>query len=44
MTDNLNTFSYNILIANLHEMNNFVNKEISNNYSKKLSLKIIAKY
>ena len=35
MTDNLNTFSYNILIANLHEMNNFVNKEISNNYSKK---------
>ena len=35
MTDNLNSFSYNILIANLHEMNNFISKEISNNYSKK---------
>ena len=29
MTDNLNSFSYNILIANLHEMNNFLVKEIS---------------
>ncbi len=35
MTDNLNSFSYNILIANLHEMNNFINKEITNNYTKK---------
>ncbi len=35
MTDSLNSFSYNILIANLHEMNNFITKEISNNYSKK---------
>ena len=34
MTDNLETFSYNILIANLHEMNNYINKEISNNYTK----------
>ena len=35
MTDNLNSFSYNILVANLHEMNNFISKEISNIYSKK---------
>ena len=35
MTDNLETFSYNILIANLHEMNNFFNKEISNKFTKK---------
>ena len=33
--DNLNNFSYNKLIANLHEMYGFLNKEISNNYSKK---------
>ena len=35
MTVNLNTFSYNILIANLHEMYSFLNKEITNNYTKK---------
>jgi len=35
MTHNLETFSYNILIANLHEMNNFFNKEISSKYTKK---------
>ena len=35
MTDNLETFSYNILIANLHEMHNFFNKEIFNKYTKK---------
>ena len=35
MTDNLESFSYNILIANLHEMNNFINKEILNKYRKK---------
>ena len=34
MTENLETFSYNILIANLHDMNNYINKEISNNYTK----------
>ena len=34
MTDNLNSFSYNILIANLHEMYTFINKEIVNQYSR----------
>ena len=33
MTDSLNTFSYNVLIANLHEMHNFLIKEIINGYS-----------
>ena len=35
MTDALNAFSYNILIANLHEMQNFFYKELSNKYTKK---------
>ena len=35
MNDNLNNFSYNILIANLHEMLNFFSKELQNNYKKK---------
>ena len=35
MTDSLNSFSYNILIANLHEMYAFLNKEIENQYTKK---------
>ena len=35
MTYNLQTFSYNKLIANLHEMYSFLNKEISNNYTAK---------
>ena len=34
MTDNLNSFSYNILIANLHEMYTFLIKEIKNGYKK----------
>ncbi len=34
MTDNLNSFSYNVLIASLHEMYTFLNKEINNEYSK----------
>ena len=34
MNDNLNSFSYNILIANLHEMHNFFSKELKNNYRK----------
>ena len=33
MTNNLNSFSYNILIANLHEMNAFFLKEIKNEYT-----------
>ena len=35
MTDALNAFSYNILIANLHEMQNFFNKELIKKYTKK---------
>ena len=35
MTDSLNNFSYNILIANLHEMQNFFSKELDKNYTKK---------
>ena len=35
MTDSLKSFSYNILIANLHEMYAFLNKEIENQYTKK---------
>ena len=32
MTNNLDNFSYNILIANLHEMQNFFSKELNENY------------
>ena len=35
MTDCLNTFSYNILIANLHEMQKFFSKELDKKYTKK---------
>ena len=35
MTDSLNNFSYNILVANLHEMQNFFSKELNKNYTKK---------
>ena len=35
MTTCLENFSYNILIANLHEMQNFFVKELNNKYSKK---------
>ncbi len=34
MTDNLSSFSYNVLIANLHEMYSYLNKEINNQYTK----------
>ena len=34
MTDSLNNFSYNILIANLHEMQNFFSKELEHKYTK----------
>ena len=34
MTDNLNSFSYNVLIAGIHEMCTFLNKETSNKYTK----------
>ena len=35
MTDNLSAFSYNIIVANFHEMHSFFNKEIKNGYSAK---------
>ncbi|MDA9733219.1 leucine--tRNA ligase [Candidatus Pelagibacter sp.] len=35
MTNNLDNFSYNILIANLHEMQNFFSKELNANYTPK---------
>ena len=35
MTDNLNSFSYNVLIANLHEMHSFLSKEIKQMYTEK---------
>ncbi len=35
MTNNLSLFSYNVLIANLHELYNYLNKEIKNQYTKK---------
>jgi leucyl-tRNA synthetase len=35
MTDNLTSFSYNVLIANLHEICSFLNKEINKKYTKK---------
>ncbi len=34
MTDNLNNFSYNIVIANMHEMYAFLLKEVEKKYSK----------
>ena len=36
ITDNLENFSYNKIIANLHEMYSFFNKEIKKNYRKKI--------
>ena len=35
ITENLENFNYNILIANIHEMHTYMNKEINNKYSKK---------
>ena len=32
--DNLDNFNYNVIIANLHEMHSFLNKEIDNEYKK----------
>ena len=34
ITDNLENFSYNKIVANLHEMHSFVSKQIENNYTK----------
>ena len=35
ITDNLSSFSYNVLIANFHEIYSFLVKEINNKYTKK---------
>ena len=35
MTDNLSSFSYNVLIANLHEIYSFLNREVEKKYTKK---------
>ena len=35
ITDNLENFSYNKIVANLHEMHSFMSKQIENNYTKK---------
>jgi leucyl-tRNA synthetase len=35
ITDNLNNFSYNIIIANLHEMHSYLIKTVEKKYSKK---------
>ena len=35
ITENLENFNYNIIIANIHEMHTFMGKEINNKYSKK---------
>jgi len=34
ITNNLNNFSYNIAVANLHELYSFLNKEMRNEYTK----------
>ena len=36
METNLNNFNYNIIIASLHEMQNFLSKEIGKGYSQKI--------
>ena len=38
MTNNLENFHYNVIIANLHEMHSFLVKEINNRYQKKTIL------
>ena len=38
ITHNLEIFSYNIIIANLHEMNSFLTKEISKGFKKETIL------
>ena len=38
VTENLENFSYNKIVANLHEMYSFISKQIENNYTKKTLL------
>ncbi len=39
ITHNLNNFNYNIIIANIHEMHSYVNKEINYKYKKETLIK-----
>ncbi len=43
ITENLNNFSYNIVIANIHEMQSFMIKEIEKEYTKNTLLKNYSK-
>ena len=43
VNNSLDNFSYNILIANLHEMQNYFSKEINKKYKKETYLKIMEK-
>jgi len=36
ITQNLDNFSYNIIVANIHELHTFISKEIDKNYEKNL--------
>ena len=38
LTENLENFSYNKIVANIHEMHSFVSKQIEKNYTKKTLL------
>ncbi len=38
VTENLENFSYNKIVANLHEMHSYVSRQIENNYTKKTLL------
>ena len=38
ITYNLNNFSYNIIIANIHELHSFLNNEVNNEYTKETLL------
>ena len=44
VTDNLENFSYNKIIANLHEMYTFLNRQIDKPYTKKHFFKTIKKF
>ena len=43
ITQNLENFNYNIIIANIHEMHTYMNKEINNKYTKKSLIKNYSK-
>ena len=43
ITQNLENFNYNIIIANIHELHTHMNKEINNKYTKKSLIENYAK-